>query len=575
MSVTGITTPNGIASSRWARLRSLGTESWIMLAGILAICVALIAFMVLPLYALLKKSVEDDKGVFVGLANFQEYFTSAGLVNSITNSLTIAVLTMVISCTLAFTFAYGLTRSCMPFKRTFRAIAIIPILAPSLLPAISLIYLFGNQGVIKGLLLGESIYGPIGIMIAMVFYIFPHVMMIMVTALSTTDARLYEAAASLGTRPMRVFFTITIPGAIYGIVSAAVVAFTLTITDFGVPKVIGGQFNVLATDIYKQVVGQQNFSMGAVVGLVLLLPAIFSFMIDRHVKKKQVALLTARAVPFHPKPHKLRDTALLVFCIMMSVFLIGVLGMAAYASFVKFWPYDMSLSLVHYDFDAVDPNGWSSFYNSLRMAGLTAVIGVVIIFLGAYLVEKGQGFPHLRGFFHMLAMVPMAVPGLVLGLAYIFFFSRPENPLSPIYGTIVILVVCTVVHFYTVSHLTMITALKQIDKEFEAVSASLKVPFYRTMFRVHVPICLPVISEVMMYLFVNAMTTVSAVVFLYSPDTKLAAITVLNLDDVGDQAEAAAMSMVIVATSVTVRMVHGLLMRTLNARHSAWRMRTE
>lgn len=174
----------------------------------------------------------------------------------------------------------------------------------------------------------------------------------------------------------------------------------------------------------------------------------------------------------------------------------------------------------------------------------------------------------------MLAIVPMAVPGLVLGLAYVFFFSRPENPLSPIYSTMAILVVCTVVHFYTVSHLTMLTALKQIDKEFESVSASLKVPFYRTMFRVHVPICLPAISDVMMYLFVNAMTTVSAVVFLYSPDTKLAAITVLNLDDVGDQAEAAAMSMVIVATSITVRVAHALLMRGLNARHSAWRTQT-
>jgi len=574
MSVADITTTNGVASSRWARLRNGGAETWALLGGVTAIIIALIAFMALPLYALLKKSVEDDKGVFVGLANFQEYFTSVGLVQSITNSLTIALLTMVISCTLAFIFAYGLTRTCMPFKRAFRAIAIIPILAPSLLPAISLIYLFGNQGVIKGLLLGESIYGPIGIMIAMVFYIFPHVMMIMVTALSTTDARLYEAAEALDTKPLRVFFTVTLPGAIYGIVSAAVVAFTLTITDFGVPKVIGGQYNVLATDIYKQVVGQQNFSMGAVVGLVLLIPAMFSFLIDRHVQKKQVALLSARAVPYHPKPHKQRDAALLIFCVLMSVFLIGILGMSAFASFVKFWPYDMSLSLVHYDFDAVDPNGWSSFFNSLKMAGFTAVIGVIIIFLGAYLVDKGQSFPRLRSSFHMLAILPMAVPGLVLGLAYVFFFSRPENPLSPIYGTLAILVVCTIVHFYTVSHLTMLTALKQIDKEFESVSASLQVPFYKTMMRVHVPICLPAISDVMMYLFVNAMTTVSAVVFLYSPDTKLAAITVLNLDDVGDQAEAAAMAMVIVATSITVRVAHGLLMRGLNARHSAWRTRS-
>ncbi len=551
--------------------RRLNGEALVMMIAITAMVIALFVLLVLPLYAMLSKSFENDDGVFVGLLNYREYFTSTGLVQSIFNSLTIAALTTVIASTLAFIYAYALTRSCMPFKRVFRSIATIPILAPSLLPAISLIYLFGNQGMIRELLLGESIYGPIGIMIAMVFYIFPHVMMIMVTALSTTDARLYEAAQALGAGRLRVFFTVTIPGALYGIISAAVVAFTLTITDFGVPKVIGGQYNVLATDVYKQVVGQQNFSMGAVVGMVLLLPAIVAFVVDRWVRKKQVALLSARAVPFTPKPDRMRDGLLFAFTILMSVFLIGILGVAAFASFVKFWPYDLSFSLVHYDFDAIDPNGWSSFTNSLVMAGLTAVIGTVIIFLGAYFVEKGRGFTMLRGTLHMLAMVPMAVPGLVLGLAYVFFFAPAANPLNVMYGTIAILVLSTIVHFYTVSHLTMLTALNQIDREFESVSASLKVPFYKTMVRVHVPVSLPAISEVMMYLFVNAMTTVSAVVFLYGPDTKLASIAVLNMDDVGDQAPAAAMAMMIVATSLTVRILHGLVMRSINARTQAWR----
>ncbi len=553
------------------RVRHYAAETWIMLAGIVVMCLALVLFIALPLYAMLSKSFEGPDGAFVGLSHYREYFSSIGLVQSIGNSLTIAILTMLIASSLAFVFAYGLTRSCMPFKRAFRAIATIPILAPSLLPAISLVYLFGNQGLIKGVLMGESIYGPIGIMIGMVFYIFPHVLMIMVTALSMTDARLYEAAQALGAGRLRMFLTVTLPGALYGVISAAIVAFTLTITDFGVPKVIGGQYNVLATDIYKQVVGQQNFSMGAVVGLILLLPAAIAFVVDRWVRKKQVAALSARAVPFHPKPERLRDGLLLGFCLLMSFFLIGILAVAAFASFVKFWPYDLSFSLVHYDFDAVDPNGWSSFPNSLVMAGLTAVFGTIIIFLGAYFVEKGRAFPFVRGILHMFAMVPMAVPGLVLGLAYIFFFAPRENPLHGIYGTMAILVICTIIHFYTVSHLTMLTALKQIDKEFESVSASLKVPFYKTMVRVHVPVGLPAISEVMMYLFVNAMTTVSAVVFLYSADTKLASIAVLNMDDVGDQAEAAAMCMIIVATSFTVRLLHGLVMRAFNAQSQAWR----
>ena len=195
----------------------------------------------------------------------------------------------------------------MRWKGLFQALALIPILAPSLLPAISLIYLFGNQGFLKELMFGGTIYGPVGIVISQVFYCFPHALMILVASLSMADARLYEAADALGASRTRVFFTVTLPGAKYGVISAGFVIFTLVITDFGIAKVIGGRFNVLATDIFKQVIGQQNFEMGAVVGFVLLLPAVFAFAADRIIQRRQVALLSARAVPLIPKPAPRRD----------------------------------------------------------------------------------------------------------------------------------------------------------------------------------------------------------------------------------------------------------------------------
>ena len=167
-----------------------------------------------------------------------------------------------------------------------------------MLPGLALVYLFGNQGILKSWLMGESIYGPIGIVMGEVFFALPHALMIIVTALSAADQRLYEAAESLRAKPLRIFWTVTLPGCRYGLVSATFVVFTLVFTDFGVPKVIGGQYNVLATDVYLQVIGQFNFQMGAVVGLLLLAPAILSFVVDRLVQRKQVALLSARAVPY-------------------------------------------------------------------------------------------------------------------------------------------------------------------------------------------------------------------------------------------------------------------------------------
>ena len=176
-----------------------------------------------------------------------------------------------------------------------------------------------------------------------------------------------------------------------------------------------------------------------------------------------------------------------------------------------------------------------------------------------------------RNLFHAVAMLPLAVPGMVLGLAYIFFFNHPDNPLNAIYGTMIILVIVTITHFYTVSHLTAVTALKQMDPEFESVSSSLKTPFHRTFLKDTVPVCVPAILDISMYLFLNAMTTVSAVVFLYSPDTTLASVAVLNMDDQGELPFAAAMAMMIAYTCGGARILHMLLTRGVVAKTQAWR----
>jgi iron(III) transport system permease protein len=548
-------------------------DDWILRAGLAIVGLYLAATLAVPLAIMLGKSIQDSRGAFVGLANYAQYFRTPALSRSIENSFTVAILSTLITVPLAFGYAYALTRSRMVLRGLFKTIALIPILVPSLLPGIALVYLFGNQGMLRGLLFGHSIYGPIGIVLAEVFFTFPHALLIVFTALALADARLYEAAVALRARPSRIFFTVTLPGARYGLVSATFVVFTMVITDFGAPKVIGGQYNVLATDIYKQVIGQQNFEMGAVVGVVLLVPAALAFAVDRVARRRQVALLSARAVPYEPRPSRAFDTLMLAYCLAVTAFLAGMLAIAQYAALVQFYPYNLALGLWHYRFDAIHTSGWAPYGNSVRMALATAVVGTGLVFAGAYLVEKGRGLAGARAAIHFLAMLPMAVPGLVLGLAYIFFFNDPANPLGGLYRTLTLLVINTVVHFYTVAHLTAVTALRQMDPEFEAVSASLKQPVYRTFWRVTVPVCLPAILDIGIYLFVNAMTTVSAVVFLYGPGTELASVAVLDMDDAGQTAAAAAMAMMIFYTNAAARLVHAGLVRGLERRTQAWRRR--
>src|SRR6266576_394188 len=538
---------------------------------LVACCAALALFLFAPLFMILVKSVQDKDGAFVGLLQFQQYFETPALRQSIVNTLWIASAVTSITVPLAFAYAYALTRSCMPWRGFFRVIALTPILAPSLLSAISFIQWFGTQGLLKGLLGGASIYGPIGIVLSSIYATFPHALMIVLTALLLSDGRLYEAAESLRTPTWRKFFTITLPGAKYGLVSAAMVVFSYTVSDFGIPKVIGGNFNVLALDIFKQVIGQQNFNKGAVVSLILLVPVFVAFIVDWIMQGRLQSQFSSRAVPYAPKPKRWFDAAMLAFCIVVALLLIAVLGMAVYTSFINLWPYDLHFSLRHYTFGLIDAGVIFSFWNSVKMAAATAVFGTLFIFGGAYLLEKTTGLNGVRTLIRLLAAIPMGVPGMVLGLGYILFFNHPDKPLNGLYHTLTFLVLSTVVHYYTSSHLTAVTALKALDNEFEAVSASLKVPFYKTFFRVTVPVCLPAILDVARYLFVNAMVTISAVVFLYSPRTQLASLAILNLDDAGEIGAAAAMATLIVAASTTMCILYAVITRFLLTRTQAWR----
>jgi len=542
--------------------------------GLALIAATLAAFLAGPLFAILLQAVDDRHGAFVGLDNFFAYFGTPALAESLWNSVWTSLVVTAVVVPAAFAYAYALTRSCMPWKSAFRIVTLTPLLAPSLLAAISFIFWFGNQGVLKGLLqaLGiAQIYGWPGIIASQIFSVFPHALMILITALSLADARLYEAAEALGTRRARKFFTITLPGAKYGLASAAMVTFTLVITDFGIPKVIGGNFNVLATDVFKLVIGQQDFPKGAVVALFLLAPALLTFAVDRFVQRKQTSMLTARAVPYSPKPSRGFDIAMTAYCVVVTLLILAVFGMAIFASFVKFWPYDLSFSLRHYVYGIVDGGVDVAFLNSLALAAWTALAGTAIVFVGAYLMEKTRGADWLRPAVQLLALLPMAVPGLVLGLGYIFFFNAPSNPLNFLYHTMAILVLCTVVHFYTTGHLTAVTALKALDAEFESVSASLKVPFWKTFWRVTLPICTPALVDISRYFFINAMTTISAVVFLYSPETKLASVAILNFDEAGEIGAAAAMAVLIAAASLVVCVAYLGIGWLVERRTQAWR----
>jgi len=530
----------------------------------------LVLALALPLVAVLGQALLDHNGAWAGLAPWSKLVANSNFFPMVARSVGVSAATALLVVPLAYLFAYGLQRTLAPFKGLWRAIALLPLLAPSLLPGIALIYLFGNQGLFKEWMNG-SIYGFWGILLGEAFYTFPHALMILLSALSLADARLYDAASAMGAGSWKTFRTVTLPATRYGIFGAFCLVFTLAITDFGVPKIVGGAFSVLAVEAYKAVVGQQQFDRGALIGLLLLIPALLTFCIDGWLQKRQRAQMSSRAEVLTPRRQWRRDAVYSLILLAISAALLLMIAVAVGASLVKLWPYNLKLTLMHYDFDNMDGGGWLAYWNSLRLAIGTSIVGTVVIFTGAWLMEKTRSNRLLDNALRFLSFLPMAVPGLVLGLGFVFFFNHPANPLNFLYGSMAILILCSVMHFYTTAHLTAVTALKQIDPEFEAASASLKVPLLRTYLRITVPLCLPAVLEIFRYLFVSSMTTVSAVIFLYSPNTVLAAIAVLNMDDAGDVGPAAAMSTLILLTSIAVSLLMHWGLGYWVRRAQAWR----
>lgn len=568
--------------------RRIGKEEWIQRLVIIGMLLSFLIILVLPLLQLFTQAFYDKDGAFVGVANFSKYFTTSTLVQSLQNTIWISGATTIISVTLAFVYAYAIARTNVFGKRIFQYVALLPLFAPTMMHGIALTYLFGNQGLItKGMFgLSEGIqiplYGPVGIVMAEVMYTFPQAFLILLIAFQGSDYRLYEASNMLGASKTKQFLTVTLPSVKYGLISAMFVVFTLSFTDFGAPKIVGGQYNVLATDVYKQVIGQQNMSMGATVGMILLIPAIFAFAVDRITQRKQANFLSSKAVPYRIINNKKRDVISFVYCSVITLMIILLFVAVGIAASVKVWPYNMSFTFEHFNFSSLTGDGLEAFKNSVIVSAVTAVIGAILTFVFAYAIEKIDQLQFFRKTGYFFSIVPLAIPGLVLGLGYVFFFSQTTiqifglsvtNPFHSLYGTIAVLILVNIIHFYSVTFVTATTALKKLDREFELVSQSMGIPFYKTFFRVTVPMCLPAILEMVMYYFVNSMVTVSAVVFLYAADFKLAAVSIVNMDDAGNVAPAAAMSVLIVVTNIVVRVVYEWGTKALHNRTSKWQQR--
>lgn len=493
-----------------------------------------------PLAQLTIVLMNDSQNLFSVLTGYN--------IRACINTLLIGLSVSIVATVLGFIVAFAISATHAWGRSYLKALFLVPLFAPSIMPAIGLIYLIGNNG----LLMNIELYGAIGVFLGGLIFALPHATLQLLVNLKSLDTRLLDAARSLGAGSWRRLFSIVVPHCRRGFLNAFLITFVLTITDFGVPKLLGGSFPVLATEIYAQAIGNQNFASAAFLSLWLLIPSLVAFYFSNQLTHDQKTANHITVYQIHP--NQLRDRVLAV----LAWFIVGFESLSVfiviYGSFITFWPYQTAFTLANYSFNN-SSYGLNPWIHSLILAFSVAIIGTLLTYTGSYLTQRlSHVNAYLKKVYTVLTVLPICIPGTVLGLGFALSLSSFSLFKGPV-GSILFIVFNTVIHLYTVAHLTSSNTLSQINPQYEVIGKSLGVKPIRTIFKVVIPLSRNGLSEIFVYLFASAITTISSVVFLYTPDSIVAAVAAIDMIDSGFISEGAAMSSLIFISALSVRLI--------------------
>ncbi len=447
----------------------------------------------------------------ITLEDFQNILNSPLFFTALKNSLSISTITTIISVSIGLVLAFSLQRTRIKFKNLLSILLITPMLIPSISHGMSLTVLFGTNGIISNALNSTStIYGYQGIIIGSVLYSYPVAFLMFNDVLKYQDYSPYEAATILGIPKLNTTFSITFQYLKKTMLAAIFSVFTVVITDYGVPLLIGGKTTTLAVMMYQEVLGQLDFGKGSVIGLMLLIPAIITFILNLILKKQKSTTFISKK--FCITKNIKRDVLACIICCIVVFAIILLFSAFVLVGFTAKYPSDLTPTFYNIT-KMFTLRGGSYLSNSLLIAIMVATIGSATAFTTAYLtVRTPSKSAHIL---HLFSITTLAVPGLVLGLSYAMTFSG-----SFIYGTLAILILANILHFFASPYQMMHNTLNKINGDLENVGKTLGIKRIHIIFNVIIPLSKSTFLEIFSYLFVNSMMTISAVSFLANTSTK-------------------------------------------------------
>lgn len=494
---------------------------------------------------------------FIDGKTIKNVFSSEIFYSSLINSLTSTLVATIISIVLAYLLAWAINRTNIKLKYFFTVLITLPMLIPSISHGMGLIILFGNNGFITNLFhLSSSIYGFWGVVFGSVLYSFPVAFIMIADILKYEDQAPYEAANVLGIPKFRQFTSITFPYLRRPMISVIFAIFTMIVTDYGVTLSVGGKFKTLPVLLYEDAVGQLNYSTGSVIGIVLLVPALAAFLFDLFNKDKGNSSYVSRT---SETENKVNDIFAYVITIFTSLIIALIIFSFVIQAFAKTYPSDMSITFKHFE-NTFSKNGGKYLLNSIVIATLTSIVGVVLGSATAYLTARLKS--KFSRFLHLMAIVSLAVPGLVLGLSYVIVFKQ-----SFIYGTIAILILVNTVHFFASPYLMVYNAFSKMNENLEDVGHVLGIKRARIVFDVIIPQSKYTLLEMFSYFFVNSMMTISAVSFLSIPSNKPVSLLINQFETYNMMECAAVVALLILGINMVMKGIVYLI-RTIGKRYA-------
>ena len=513
-------------------------QKWTMSTSLkILLCIFWLFAIILPLARMLSTMASVDIGAVIRARKFSRAFWQ---------SLTVSFTATLISVVLAGILSWAVARTNVRHKTILNTLITVPMLIPSISHGMGLIIILGANGWLSRLVgLEGGIYWFWGIVIGSVMYSFPVAYLMLYDVLRYEDGTPYEAAEVMGLTAKDMFLAITLPYLRKPLISVIFATFTMIITDYGVPLMVGGKYMTLPVLMYQDVIGMLDFGKGSVIGMILLIPALIACILDMANRDKGNMAFVGK--PYRIKDNKNRDSIaiIVIFLIVICIFL--PIGSFAVLGFINSYPIDMTLSLSNVK-QAVHMGAMKYLRNSLIIAVTVSFLGTALAVFNAYMTARNR--TKLSYVLHLMSITSLAIPGIVLGLSYVMFFKK-----TPIYGTFAMLFLVNSMHFFASPYLMAYNTFGKINENLEDVGSTMGISRWSIIKDVLLPQSTGTILEMMSYFFVNCMMTISAVSFLANSGNKPLALMITQFEGQMQLECAAFVSLVILLVNVVMKYV--------------------